>query len=62
MGAAAKCTGKAGAPTLAIPAGLDSRGVPFGVTLYTSVGEDALLLAVGRLVEHTVADRRLPAL
>jgi amidase len=62
MGAAAKCTGKAGAPTLAIPAGLDSRGVPFGVTLYTSLGEDALLLAVGRLVEHTIADRRLPAL
>jgi len=62
MGAAAKCTGKAGAPTLAIPAGLDSHGVPFGVTLYTSRGRDALLLAVGRLVERAIGERCLPAL
>jgi len=62
MGAAAKCTGKAGAPTLAIPAGLDARGVPFGVTLYTSPGRDELLIAVGRLVERAIGERCLPKL
>jgi amidase len=60
MGCAAKCTGKAGAPTLAIPVGLDQHGVPFGVTIYTAFGRDALLLAVGRLVERATGDRRLP--
>lgn len=62
MGCAAKCTGKAGAPTLAIPVGLDKDGVPFGVTLYTSFGHDASLLAAGRLVESVLGDRRLPKL
>ncbi|HEU4625722.1 MAG TPA: amidase family protein [Steroidobacteraceae bacterium] len=62
MGAAAKCTGKAGAPTLAIPAGLDASGTPFGVTLYTSFGSDAVLVAVARLVEQAIGDRRQPAL
>jgi amidase len=62
MGAAAKCTGKAAAPTLAIPAGMDSTGTPFGVTLYTSYGNDAALMAVGRLVERAIGDRRTPQL
>ena len=62
MGAAAKCTGKAGAPTLAVPVGVDAAGVPFGVTLYTTNGKDALLLAVGRLVERAIGERRLPRL
>ncbi|HEY2807503.1 MAG TPA: amidase family protein [Steroidobacteraceae bacterium] len=62
MGAAAKCTGKAGTPTLAIPVGVDASGVPFGVTLYTANGKDALLLAVGQLVERAIGDRRLPRL
>ncbi|MBY0511519.1 MAG: hypothetical protein K2P94_15375 [Rhodospirillaceae bacterium] len=62
MGCAAKCTGKAGAPTLAIPVGLDKDGVPFGVTIYTAFGRDALLLAAGRLVEQAIGDRRLPKL
>jgi Asp-tRNA(Asn)/Glu-tRNA(Gln) amidotransferase A subunit family amidase len=39
---------------------LDATGAPFGVTLYTSFGRDALLLRVGRLVEEAIGDRRLP--
>lgn len=62
MGAAAKCTGKAGAPTLAIPAGMGPDGTPFGVTLYNSLGDDAVLLAAARLVEQCVGERRLPDL
>ena len=62
MGAAAKCTGKAGAPTLAIPVGLDDEGTPFGVTLYTQLGGDETLVNVARLVEAVIGDRRLPAL
>ena len=62
MGAAAKCTGKAGAPTLAVPVGLDASGTPFGVTLYTSFGRDRLLIAVGRLVERAIGNRCLPNL
>jgi amidase len=62
MGCAAKCTGKAGAPTLAIPVGLDPQGTPFGVTLYTSRGGDRQLLSVGALIEQAIADRRAPQL
>jgi amidase len=62
MGAAAKLTGKAGAPTLAIPVGRDSAGTPFGVTLYTALGRDRLLLAVGRIVERAIGNRQLPKL
>ncbi len=62
MGAAAKCTGKAGAPTLAVPAGVDATGMPFGITLYTSLGKDALLLAVGGLVERVIGERHIPRL
>ena len=62
MGAAAKCTGKAGAPTLAIPVGADTAGAPFGITLYTSIGKDALLLAAGHLVERAIGERRIPRL
>jgi amidase len=62
MGAAAKCTGKAGVPTLAIPVGLDDSGVPFGVTLYTAMGRDNLLIAIGKLVEKAIGKRQLPQL
>ena len=62
MGAAAKCTGKAGAPTLAIPVGLSADGTPFGVTLYARWGDDDAVLAVGALVEAVIGDRRLPVL
>jgi amidase len=60
MGAAAKCTGKAGAPTLAIPVGLSADGTPFGVTLYARWGDDEVVLAAGALVEAHIGDRRLP--
>jgi amidase len=62
MGAAAKCTGKAGAPVLAIPAGLGPTGLPFGVTLFTSFGGDAKLLAAGARVAAAIAERPVPRL
>lgn len=62
MGAAAKCTGKAGAPTLAIPVGKGDDGTPFGVTLYSSIGHDADLLAAAVIVEAAIGHRVLPQL
>lgn len=57
MSAAAKCTGKAGAPVLAIPAGPDGDGLPFGITLYAAPGEDQLVLRAGEVIERVVAQR-----
>lgn len=62
MGAAAKCTGKAGAPVLAIPVGIDAAGVPVGITLFTAVDGDAVLLRAGSAVAAVVGERRLPRL
>jgi amidase len=62
MGSAAKCTGKAGAPAIAIPAGLDSSGTPFGVVLFTSVGNDRRLIAIAAAVERVIGDRCMPRL
>jgi amidase len=62
MGAAAKCTGKAGAPVLAIPAGKQSSGTPFGITLFCRPGDDALLLAIGAAAERALDGRELPKL
>jgi amidase len=62
MTAAAKCTGKAGAPVLAIPAGLDGKGQPFGVTLLTAMGEDETLLAIGASFAAIIGDRVVPKL
>jgi amidase len=62
MGAAAKCTGKAGSPVVALPAGLDATGAPFGVTVYARKGDDRRLLAVAAAIERTIGDRREPVL
>lgn len=62
MGAAAKCTGRAGAPVVAIPCGLAEGGVPFGVTVFAGAGSDARLLAVAGAIEKAVGDRRLPGI
>ena len=62
MGAAAKCTGKAGAPVLAIPAGMGPAGTPFGITLFCNPGGDAKLLAIGNAVERALDGRQLPKL
>ncbi len=59
MGAAAKCTGKAGAPVVAIPCGVDKVGVPFGITVFAGIGSDARLLAVAGAIERAAGDRRL---
>jgi len=49
MSAGAKCTGKAGAPVVAIPAGQDAEGLPFGVTVFAAPGDDERVLeAAGR--------------
>jgi len=63
MGAAAKCTGKAGAPALAIPAGKHRSGMPFGITFFCKPGSDAMLLAIGAAVERAIVDgRQLPTI
>ncbi len=60
MGTAAKATGKAGAPAIAIPCGALPDGSPFGVTLFGRRGSDRLLLAAARLVERAVGERLSP--
>ncbi|HVL57300.1 MAG TPA: amidase family protein [Burkholderiaceae bacterium] len=62
MTVAAKCAGKAGAPVVAIPAGVDPAGSPFGITLFACAGEDQRLLAIAAAVERSIGQRRLPAL
>lgn len=62
MSAAAKCTGKAGAPVLAIPVADDSKGAPFGVTLFASLGADAALLEIGAAVAAIIGQRIMPKL
>jgi amidase len=62
MSVAAKCTGKAGAPVMAIPVGLDDAGAPFGVTIFTRYGDDARLFAVARAIEDIIGDLRRPVL
>lgn len=57
MSAAAKCTGKAGAPVLAIPLGVDADGLPFGVTLFAAPGADAMVLQAGAWIENLIGER-----
>ena len=62
MGSAAKWTGKAGAPVLAVPAGLDDRHMPFGVTIIASRWQDRDLLEIGAAIAAEIGDRRAPSL
>jgi amidase len=62
MGTAAKLTGKAGAPVLAIPIGLGSNGNPVGVTIFASVGTDQQLLETGMAVAKLIGRSILPKL
>jgi amidase len=62
MTAAAKCTGKAGAPVIALPAGKDAGGAPFAITLFAAPGSDRALLRVAAAVEQAVGERIEPAL
>ena len=62
MGAAAKCTGKAGAPVVTIPVGKDAAGIPFGVSVLASAGDDARLLAIAAAIEQTIGARQIPQL
>jgi amidase len=62
MTAAAKCTGKAGAPVVAIPAGADATGAPFGITVFSAPGEDRALLRAAAAIERVIAKRIEPKL
>jgi amidase len=62
MGSAAKCSGKAGSPVLAIPVGLGPSGQPFGITLLARRGDDRRLLAVGGAIARVIGQRALPRL
>jgi amidase len=62
MGAAAKCTGKAGVPVLAIPSGLSARREPFGVTVFASLGSDSKVIEVGSMIANVISQRALPAI
>lgn len=54
MSTAAKCSGKAGAPVIALPAGRDAQGFPFGVTLLAAPGCDRGLLQAAAAVESAL--------
>lgn len=54
MTAAAKCTGKAGAPVAAIPAGRDADGQPFGVTVFSLPGADHAVLQAAIAIEQAI--------
>lgn len=64
MACAAKITGKAGSPVVALPAGTDADGRPFGITVIASRGDDAALLraaaAIERAIESGLGPRILP--
>jgi amidase len=62
MGVAAKLTGKAGAPVLAIPIGLGSAGNPAGVTIFSSMGGDRDLLEIGAAITPVIGCRAIPEL
>lgn len=59
MTAAAKCTGKAGAPVAAIPVG-QVDGVPFGVTLFSAPGHDQVVLYAAKAIEGVIGKRLVP--
>ena len=60
MGCAAKLTGKAGVPVVAIPCGVTSNGIPFGITVISKFGSDARLLAIAEKIESVVGAKKLP--
>jgi amidase len=57
MTAAAKCTGKAGAPVAAIPVGRDADGQPFGVTVFSLPGADHAVLQAAIAIEQAIDQR-----
>jgi len=57
MCAAAKCTGKAGAPVVAIPVGQDQEQHPFGITVFGMPGSDRILLEISVALEQVIGSR-----
>jgi amidase len=62
MSAAAKCTGKAGAPVVAVPVGEDAEGLPFGITVFAAPGDDAVVLRAAAAIEKVIGRRIEPEL
>lgn len=62
MTAAAKCTGKAGAPVAAVPVGRDAQGAPFGVTVFALPGQDGLVLRAAAAISEAIGARLHPDL
>lgn len=60
MAAAAKCTGKAGAPVVALPVGQDAEGLPFGITLFSAPGHDNAVLEIAGAIERVIGKRLQP--
>lgn len=60
MSSAARWTGKAGSPVVALPTGADANGQPFGVTLCVRRFEDARLISIATRVETIIARRLRP--
>lgn len=60
MTVAAKCTGKAGVPVIALPVGSDAEGLPFGVTVYAAPGHDYAVIEAAKAIESLVGKRLLP--
>ena len=61
IAAAAKCTGKAGAPVVAIPVGQAADGQPFGVTVFAMPGDDRLVLEAAAAIEQVIGKRIVAA-
>lgn len=57
MAAAAKASGKAGAPVVALPAGADADGLPFGVTVLAAPGQDRSVLRAAAAIEALLSRR-----
>lgn len=62
MAVAAKCTGKAGAPVVAVAVGEDELGLPFGATVFAEPGSDDLVLYAAAAIENVVGRRIAPSL
>ncbi|USX20939.1 amidase family protein [Oxalobacteraceae bacterium OTU3REALA1] len=62
MAVAAKCTGKAGAPVVAVAVGEDEVGLPFGATVFAQPGSDDLVLHAAAAIENVVGRRIAPSL
>jgi aspartyl-tRNA(Asn)/glutamyl-tRNA(Gln) amidotransferase subunit A len=50
----------AGLPGIAVPAGLDSQGLPLGLQLIGRPFDEETLFAAGQVIEHAAGRIKLP--